>query len=118
MGRIEWGDSEEADLALIKSHVQRFADILMDNGKEGLVTRFNNYITAFTVLEEEREKQHKANVNRLNVIIAILSALAAYIAIIITMHGGPKPVSANPLQTSTEQVATTQTAGGTEHVHF
>jgi hypothetical protein len=40
------------------------------------------------IVARERETQHKQNLNRLNVIIAILTALAAYIGLIQTVGRG------------------------------
>jgi len=41
-------------------------------------------------IEEERVRQHRANTARLNIIIAMLMLIAAYIAIIISLRGTEK----------------------------
>ncbi len=43
--------------------------------------------------ERERDKQHRQNTARLNIIIGILIAIAAYMAIVLTLKGFPKTVT-------------------------
>lgn len=52
---------------------------LYGNGNPGLVGRVAAFITKHETQEEEREKQHAQNRIRLNLIIAILGALAGYL---------------------------------------
>lgn len=44
--------------------------------------KVHTFITETNATQAERDKQHKANQNRLNLIIAILTALAGYLAVV------------------------------------
>lgn len=59
-------------------------------GREGLMEKVTRFMERMTTTEEEREKQHKQNRDRLNLIIALLVAIAAYIAIVVSVHGLPR----------------------------
>jgi CHASE3 domain sensor protein len=77
-------------------------------GRSGLMEKVSEFMTRMDATEVERMHQHKQNRDRLNIIIAILVAIAAYIAIAISVHGLPKS-SAIPMS-STQTVASSQTA--------
>jgi hypothetical protein len=77
---------------------------LYGNGTPGILSRLERFITHHEAQESEREKQHTQNRDRLNIIIALLAAIAAYIAIVVSIHGLPKqaalPLSDNTSLTS------------------
>jgi len=47
----------------------------------GLENRVDHFLVEFRTLEKERDKQHQANRWRLNVIIALIAAMAAWLII-------------------------------------
>lgn len=71
----------EADQNSIWRELGRLGAIVEGPPHPGLETRVNAFLTEFRTLESERDKQHKANRNRLNTIIAILVAIAGYLAL-------------------------------------
>jgi len=65
--------------------MQQVCEDLYDNGQPGLISRVEDFMTTHNALDEERSKQHKANTDRLNIIIGLLIAIAAYIAIVVSV---------------------------------
>lgn len=65
--------------------MQQVCEDLYDNGQPGLISRVEDFMTTHKALDEERSKQHKANTDRLNIIIGLLVAIAAYIAIVVSV---------------------------------
>jgi hypothetical protein len=57
----------------------------MTTASAGLISRVEAFMTTHRALDEERQKQHKANTDRLNIIIGLLIAIAAYIAIVVSV---------------------------------
>ena len=68
--------------------------------------------------ERQRDKQHKANTARLNIIIGILIAIAAYMAIVLTIKGFPKTVTDIFALHQNNEVAQTQDAGSPVAPHY
>ena len=87
MGQIEWGSTSAENVVILKRITQQVCEDLYDNGQLGLISRVEEFMAKHRALDEERGKQHKANTDRLNIIIALLIAIAAYIAIVISVHG-------------------------------
>jgi hypothetical protein len=89
----------QAEVILVRMHRD-----LYGNGTPGILSRLERFITHHEAQESEREKQHAQNRDRLNIIIALLAAIAAYIAIVVSIHGLPKqaalPISGNTSLTS------------------
>lgn len=84
MGSEEQGISRgeyESDQKSIWQEIGRLKGILEGPPFPGLESQVMTFLTEFRTLETEREKQHKANKSRLNIIIGILSLLAAYLAV-------------------------------------
>lgn len=65
--------------------MQQVCDDLYDNGQPGLISRVEDFMITHRALDEERSRQHKANTDRLNIIIGLLVAIAAYIAIVVSV---------------------------------
>jgi len=78
-------------------------------GREGLMEKVSHFMTKMDATEVEREKQHKQNRDRLNIIIALLIAIAAYIAIMVSIRGLPKN-SSLPLSTNSSLASTASSA--------
>ncbi len=68
----------EADKTAIWKEVKRVAEIVEGPPHPGLEKRVDTFLTQFETLEKQRDKQHKANTVRLNIIIGILLVVAAY----------------------------------------
>jgi hypothetical protein len=83
--RIEWGDTPEERGAVMRRLMQQVCEDLYDNGQPGLISRVEDFMTTHRALDEERKQQHKANTDRLNIIIGLLIAIAAYIAIVVSV---------------------------------
>lgn len=80
-------------------------------GREGLMEKVSSFMTEMKATEAERARQHKQNRDRLNIIIALLIAIAAYIAIVVSIRGLPKTAALPVSSTSSFATATTQDAG-------
>jgi hypothetical protein len=115
MASLDFGDNDKETLIVVRGFCNRVNDTLFDNGKVGLVTTLNRFMTEQSTKEAEREKQHKANIVRLNIIIAILTLIAAYIGLVLTIkhpfsstHASPDKVfhslDTNPELSSTQSV--------------
>ncbi len=87
MADLNFGETDKEALAVAKDFLQRVNQDLYNHGRDGLITRFNAFLARDEAREEEREKQHKSNVTRLNLIIAILALIASYIVMIATIKG-------------------------------
>jgi len=69
-------------------------------GRSGLMEKVSEFMTRMDATEMERANQHKQNRDRLNIIIALLIMLAAYIAIAVSVHGLPRNIATISLQTT------------------
>lgn len=87
MADLNFGETDREALAVAKDFLQRVNQDLYNHGRDGLITRFNGFIASYEAREKEQEKQHKSNVTRLNLIIAILALIASYIVMIATIKG-------------------------------
>ena len=70
----------------MQSIVQQLWNTVHGNGEPGIAKKLDRFIAGFIATEREREKQHEQNRWRLNLIIAILVAIAAYIAIVVSIR--------------------------------
>lgn len=70
-----------SDQNAIWKEITRLRGIIEGPPHPGLETQVLTFLTEFRTLETERDKQHKANRNRLNAILAILTLIAGYLAI-------------------------------------
>ena len=82
---IDWGDTPEERGATMRGLMQQVCNDLYDNGQPGLISRVEAFMTTHAAQEHERDKQHKQNTDRLNIIIGLLIAIAAYIAIVVSV---------------------------------
>ena len=84
---IDFGDTPSEQLATLMYIVGTLYRDIHGNGQPGLKRRAETFMDGREALELEQEKRHKANTARLNIIIALLIAIAAYIAIVVSLHG-------------------------------
>lgn len=73
----------QADVKQLRSDVGRISDIV--EGRDGMQMQFTRLLTKLNTQEETRDKEHKANTTRLNILIAILGAAAAWIGIALAV---------------------------------
>ncbi len=85
VANIEWGKTQAETVMVLRRVTQEVCNDLYDNGQLGLISRVEEFMAKHQALDEERSKQHKANTDRLNIIIGLLVAIAAYIAIVISV---------------------------------
>lgn len=76
VGRAEY----EADKKALWVEIHRIGEIVEGPPHPGLEKRVDTFMIEFKTLELERDKQHKANKYRLDVIISILGILGTYLA--------------------------------------
>jgi hypothetical protein len=76
----------ESDQRSLWVEIHRIGDIVEGPPHPGLEKRVDTFLTKFETLEAQRDKQHKANTARLNVIIGILLVAAAYFTIWLSIH--------------------------------
>lgn len=69
-------------MVALKAHARRVDFDLYNHGQDGLITQFKTFVADHKARESERDKQHKSNRARLNIIIAILGTLALYLALV------------------------------------
>ena len=85
MGDIEFGDTPGEQLATLIRVVRDLHRDIYGNGSPGLKRDAEVFMTAHDATEQERRRQHKSNSIKLNLIIGLLGAIAAYIGIILTV---------------------------------
>ena len=116
----------EAPLPVLWRDVARLKRTIYGNGKAGMEEVLRVLVTQIETRKDIEEKQHAANTARLNIIIGILIAIAAYIAIVVSLRT-PARTSLDPMnifhsQTKEEVVMYLQQphvyAGGTGNLHY
>lgn len=90
MGTIDFGETQAEHNAAVENFLNDLKVDLYGNGREGLKQRATTFMDRFEAIENERKEQHKASTARLNIIIGLLLAIAAYIAIVVSIRGLPK----------------------------
>lgn len=85
MAHIDWGKTPAESQAILKRVMQQVVDDLYDNGQKGLISRVEEFMTQHEATDRERRRQHESNTARLNIIIGLLIAIAAYIAIVVSL---------------------------------
>ncbi len=85
MPELDFGDNDDEALTVLKGFAHRVNNDLYNHGRDGLLSQFKIFVTKQNTKEEVQEKRHNANTARLNIIIALLAAIAAYIAIVISI---------------------------------
>jgi hypothetical protein len=71
------------DVDLLRSDVNRISGIV--EGKDGMHMQLTRLISKLDTQEETRDKEHKANTTRPNILIAIAGAAAAWIGIALAV---------------------------------
>jgi hypothetical protein len=66
--------------------LSRLGKIIEGPPHPGLEKSVSTFLAEFKAVEREREKQHKANQLRLNLIIGILGLIGSYCMIYVTFH--------------------------------
>lgn len=61
--------------------IKRLREIIEGPPHPGLETKVSEFLTEYRTLNDVAAKQHKANTTRLNIIIAGLAAIAAWVMI-------------------------------------
>lgn len=84
MANLDFGDTDEERLIVMQGAIQRMHADFYGNGKPGLLDEVRTFTAEFRGAETERERQHKSNRARLNLIIALLSMIAAYILVYVS----------------------------------
>ena len=92
---IEFGVTHGEQLATLMRVVRDLHRDVYGNGAPGIKRKAESFMDRHDGIEEERRNQHRANTARLNIIIGLLIAIAAYIAIVVSLHG-PIKTSADP----------------------
>lgn len=88
MAGLDFGDTDEERMIIMQQAIQRIWGDFYGNGKPGVLEEFREFTHEFRWSEAQRAKQHASNRSRLNLIIGILTLIAAYIAIVVSIHGG------------------------------
>lgn len=86
MAELDFGDTDGQRMIVMQGAIQRMYTDFYGNGRPGFRDEFQRFASEFKGAEEERSKQHKSNLARLNLIIALLGMIAAYIAVIVTVR--------------------------------
>jgi hypothetical protein len=76
-------DRLRSDVRLLRSDVDRISSIV--EGKDGMQMQLTKLLTKLDTLDTQRDKEHKGNTTRLNIIIGVISALAAWIGIALAV---------------------------------
>lgn len=84
MADIEFGLNDAEAFAVIKSFVRQINGDFY--GKDGVMAEFSALTNYLKGEKEEREREHKENRARLNAGLAILSAIALYLALFVHPH--------------------------------
>jgi hypothetical protein len=88
MPDTEWVPRREIERIAteIWKELSRLGQIIEGPPHPGLEKNVNTFLTEFKAVEREREKQHKSNQLRLNLIIGILGIIGSYCMIYVTIH--------------------------------
>jgi hypothetical protein len=76
-------DRVRSDVRLLRSDVDRISTIL--EGKDGMQMQLTKLLTKLDILDQQRDLEHKANSAKLNIIIGVISALAAWVGIALAV---------------------------------
>ena len=82
MPDLDFGDNDEEAIIVLKGFAHRVNNDLYNSGRDGLLTRFNNFIVEHKTQENLQEKRHIANVTRQNIVIALLGILIAAVGLV------------------------------------
>ncbi len=99
MGNLTFRGSDEERRATGEAFMIRVDADLYGGAREGFMDEVNGYIDQARGEEKQRERQHKENRDRLNLIIGLLVMIAAYLAVMVSIKGLSK-LSAIPGATS------------------
>lgn len=83
MARLDFGDTPVEQLATLMLVVGSLHADFYGNGQPGLKSKAEDFISTMEGIAEERERQHRQNSTKLNLIIIFLAAIAAYIALFL-----------------------------------
>ena len=78
--RLSWTEFKQA-IAEIWKEINRLWRIVEGPPHPGLEKQVSDFLVEYRTLQTVSEKHHKANTTRLNIIIAVLTMLAGYLAI-------------------------------------
>lgn len=76
----------EAGNVAVWREIRRIKEIVEGPPHPGLEKRVDDFLVEFRTLEKERDKQHRGNIARLNLIIAGLGVIVAGLAIMVTLY--------------------------------
>ena len=85
MSDLDFGKTDQEAIVVLKGFAHRVNNDLYNHGTQGLINKFGTFIVEYRTLETVREKQHKANTVRLNIIIGLLVVVAAYWTLYLTL---------------------------------
>jgi hypothetical protein len=77
----------ERDMHKLIPWQERVDADLYNHGKDGLKTQFTSFVSEQRGKENERDREHKANTARLNLIIALLGLLCAIVMTVLAVRG-------------------------------
>ena len=73
----------QGDVRQLRSDVDRISDIV--EGREGMQIQFTRLLSKLDTQEETRDREHKANTARLNIIIGIAGLVGAWVIWALTV---------------------------------
>lgn len=85
MADIDFGFTQGEQLATLIRVVRDLHRDIYGNGEPGLKRKAESFMDMHNATEKERVRQHRENSRKLNVIIALLTAIAAYIGLILSV---------------------------------
>jgi|FreactcultuFSWF8_1027224.scaffolds.fasta_scaffold08030_3 hypothetical protein len=72
-----------SDVRLLQSDVKRISGIV--EGKDGMQMQLNSLISKLDTQEETRDREHKGNTTRLNILIGLGVLVAAWLTILLSI---------------------------------
>ena len=72
-----------SDVRLLQSDVKRISGIV--EGKDGMQMQLNSLISELDTQEETRDREHKGNTTRLNILIGLGVLVAAWLTILLSI---------------------------------
>ncbi len=72
-----------SDVRLLQSDVKRISGMV--EGKDGMQMQLNSLISELDTQEETRDREHKGNTTRLNILIGLGVLVAAWLTILLSI---------------------------------
>jgi hypothetical protein len=93
---LNFGTTDKEALVTLMNVVNGMHEDLYNGGKDGFFTRDTKWKAAHDATEQERDRQHKANITRLNILIGLAMMILTALLVIASLVGPILRTKAKP----------------------